>query len=229
MSFADEDLVPISALQHYVFCPRQCALIHVERLWAENQYTVEGNHLHRTAHQPTTRRSSPRGELVDGKRIVRGMWLLARKLGLIGQADVVEIDPDGNVVPIEYKRGRPKRDDSDRVQLCAQALCLEEQFDCRIEAGYLFYGTRKRRTEVAIDDRLRDKTIAIVHEIRGMLDNGITPAAVRMKECDKCSLIELCLPDSGRFKTGAAAWNDRQYSVVLNESGPETDNESLGS
>ena len=223
MSYGDDELIPISALQHFVFCSRQCALIHIERLWADNRYTVEGHQLHAKAHQPAGRKYSPRGEIVDGKRIVRSLWLVSRRHGLVGQADVVEISGDGTVTPVEYKRGRPKKDNSDRVQLCAQAICLEEQFGQSIRAGYLFYGTGKRRSEVIFDATLRGETTALVELVRQMFRSDMTPPAQRMPKCEKCSLIELCLPEVGRLKSGAAAWNDRQYALVLAADSPQSD------
>ena len=205
--FSDDQLIPISALQHLIFCARQCALIHVERLWAENQFTVEGRQLHDKAHDG-------KSETAAGVRITRGLWLKSNRLGITGQADGVEFHPDRRVIPIEYKRGKPKKDDSDRVQLCAQALCLEDMKTTQIEVGYLFYGTRQRRTEVAFDDALRESTQDKIDQLRAMIENRITPSAVKQPKCDKCSLIELCLPNSLRFRQGAQAYNDRQFSSI---------------
>ncbi len=216
MSYADDELLPISALQHLVFCERQCALIHVERLWAENQLTVEGNILHKKAHDASH-------ETIRGVRVARGLWLVSRSLGLVGQADIVEFHPDGRVMPVEYKRGKPKKDSSDRIQLCAQSLCLEEQLGVTIDSAQLFYGQKKRRTEVAIDAGLRELTMAKIARLRQMIQFAETPPAVRLPKCDKCSLIELCLPDVNRFQTGAAAWNERQYAAVLCFEGPVSD------
>jgi len=216
VSYSDDELLPISALQHLVFCERQCALIHVERLWAENQLTVEGNLLHKKAHEVSH-------ETIRGVRVVRSLWLVSRSLGLVGQADIVEFHPNGTVVPVEYKRGKPKKDASDRIQLCAQSLCLEEQLGVSIETADLFYGQKKRRTAVAIDTALREETFAKIKRLRQMIQFAETPPVVRMPKCDKCSLIELCLPDGNRFRTGAASWNERQYAAVLNSDGPETD------
>ncbi len=216
MSYSDDELLPISALQHLVFCERQCALIHVERLWAENQLTVEGNLLHKKAHEASH-------ETIRGVRVVRGLWLVSRILGLVGQADIVEFHSSGLVVPVEYKRGKPKKDASDRIQLCAQALCLEEQLCVSIETAHLFYGQKKRRTEVAIDASLREATLAKIKRLRQMIQFAETPPANRLPKCDKCSLIESCLPDGNRLRSGAAAWNDRQYAAILTSSGPESD------
>ena len=150
----DSDLVPLSALQHYLFCPRQCALIHVERLWAENVLTAEGRILHEQSDKPG---QASRGE----RRIVQSMPIRSRALGIAGVADVVELTRAGKrwrPYPIEYKRGRPKAHRADEVQLCAQALCLEEMFSTPVPEGALFYGKTRRRQAVAFDDELRALT-----------------------------------------------------------------------
>jgi len=214
--YDDDQLIPISALQHLIFCQRQCALIHVERLWAENQFTVQGRQLHDKAHDG-------KSETAAGVRIARGLWLKSNSLGITGQADVVEFHQSGQIIPIEYKRGKPKKDDSDRVQLCAQALCLEDMKSTKIESGCLFYGTRQRRTEVLFDSSLRNTTLANIDQLRHMIDNRITPTATRAPKCDKCSLVELCLPDALRFRQGATAWNERQFAAVDEMQMPTTD------
>lgn len=214
--YSEDDLLPISALQHLVFCERQCALIHVERLWAENRLTVEGQVLHNKAHDNSH-------ELIDGVRVARGLWLVSRVHGIVGQADIVELHSSGTVVPVEYKRGKPKRDDSDRIQLCAQALCLEEQLNTAIDQGFLFYGKRKRRTPVDIDQALRGLTLAKIARLRQMVENRETPTANRQPKCENCSLMELCLPDAQRFRNGVDSWNDRQYTALAAADSPTTD------
>jgi len=196
-------MLPLSALQHLLFCPRQCALIHLEQAWAENRFTVEGNLLHERAHDGPD-------ESRPGVRITRGLPLRSERLGLSGQADVVEFHQDGTIVPVEYKRGKPKADDSDRVQLCAQALCLEEQFERTLEEGFLFYGKRQRRTVVAFDPELRATTEDTVRRLHELIASRATPPAVREKKCDSCSLERVCLPHAMKFKTGAANWVQRQ-------------------
>ena len=203
--YTEQQLLPISALQHLIFCERQCALIHVEQLWAENVWTVEGRQLHNKAHDGKT---ESRGDT----RITRSLWLKSHRLGLIGQADIVEFSSGGTVTPVEYKRGKPKTDDSDRVQLCAQAICIEEMLNTTIERGALFYGTRKRRTDVAFDDVLRQKTELVTRRLHQMIDQRETPAAKRQKKCEKCSLLELCMPDSMKREKGVASWNARHYA-----------------
>ena len=196
MSYHEDDLLPISALQHLLFCPRQCVLIHVEQLWAENQLTVEGMHLHEKADTP---QHSVTGDGNGSVRIERALPIRSLQLGLIGKADVVEFHLDNakqiqRIVPVEYKRGRPKKDDSDRVQLCAQALCLEEMCGTEITEGALFYGTKRRRQKTVFDQSLRSATLSAIDRFRQMIQGRKTPTALYTKACKKCSLIELCLP-----------------------------------
>ena len=183
----ESDYIMLSALQHYPFCPRQCALIHIEQLWAENRYTAEGKVLHERA---DSGKSQQRG----GVRIVRSLPISSQKHGLSGQADVVEFHADGNVCPVEYKRGRPKQDRCDEVQLCGQALCLEEMLAVSIDSGALFYGQRRRRKDVLFDSGLRKLTLEILAATRQMIAAGRTPAAVYSKKCGSCSMLHLCLP-----------------------------------
>lgn len=236
--YLEDQLLPISALQHLLFCERQCALIHVERQWAENRFTVEGQHLHRKAHHG---RDEWRGDV----RIVRGLWIRSFRLGLVGQADVVELAPAeasgtvpfflasleksgqspafARVTPIEYKRGRPKKNDSDRVQLCAQALCLEEMLGVRIDAGELFYGKRQRRTHVDFDEPLRTATQSAALRLHHMIASGETPPAVRETKCDTCSLFHLCLPEVTQTSRSATRFVGRQFAGHLRDGFPTTD------
>jgi CRISPR-associated exonuclease Cas4 len=213
--FLESQLIPISALQHLLFCERQCALIHVERQWAENRFTVEGQQLHRKAHGG---REERRGNV----RIVRALWVRSFRLGLVGQADVVEFD-GACVTPIEYKRGRPKKNQSDRVQLCAQALCLEEMLDVSIESGALFYGKRQRRTQVDFDAALREATERAAARLHEMIDGNETPPAVREKKCDTCSLFELCMPSVTQTSRSASRFVGRQLFAHLRDGVPTTD------
>ena len=191
--FTEDELLPLSALQHLLFCERQCALIHVEGLWAENVLTLEGAHLHRKAH------GGPDEQRRD-VRVVRSLVLRSLRLGLIGRADAVELrrgaDGEWRPFPVEYKRGRPKRNRCDEVQLCAQALCLEEMLEVTIPAGALFYGMPRRRVEVAFDAALREATEAAAARLHALIRGGTTPAARREPKCARCSLRELCLPDA---------------------------------
>lgn len=199
-------MLPLSALQHLLFCERQCALIHLEQVWAENRFTVEGSILHERAHDGPD-------ESRPGVRIARGLPILSQRLQLSGQGDVIEFHRDGRIIPVEYKRGKPKADDSDRVQLCAQALCLEEMFDTDIPQGFLFYGKRQRRTEVVFDAELRDTTRTTAARLHALIDSRQTPAAQWSKKCEPCSLERICLPNAMRFKTGVERWLDRQLAI----------------
>lgn len=187
----DEDLIPISALQHYMYCPRQCALIHIERQWAENRQTAEGRLLHERADQPQSERRK-------GVRTVTAMPLLDLQLGITGVADVVEFHRGGDiehVFPVEYKRGRPKAHRADEIQLCAQALCLEAMLGRPVSTGALFYGQTRRRKDIAFDDELRTLTRQTIVATRDMIISGKTPLAhYEPKRCDACSLIDLCQP-----------------------------------
>lgn len=190
--FAEADLLPLSALQHLVFCERQCALIHVERQWMENRYTAEGRVLHE-------RPDRGADEERRGVRIARGLALRSLRLGLVGRADVVEFRDLGDgapqqVFPIEYKRGRPKANHCDEVQLCAQALCLEEMLGVEISSGALFYGKRRRRTAVPFDRDLRERTEAAARRLHEILRSGETPPPVADARCKSCSLRPVCLP-----------------------------------
>lgn len=163
----------------------------MERVWLENRYTAEGNAIHERAHDGPN-------ELRDGVRIARGQHVRSLRLGLTGQCDVVEFHKDSLVVPVEYKRGKPKAHRADELQLCAQAICLEEMLGLaagEISVGYLFYGKQRRRTEVLFDDELRSLVERTVGEIRDCLLAGVTPKAeYEARKCDACSLIELCQP-----------------------------------
>lgn len=210
-SRSDEDFVAISALQHWLFCPRQCALIHVERVWSENRYTAEGKVLHERAHEGPS-------ELREGVRITRGLPVASNRMGLTGQCDVVEFHPDGRVVPVEYKRGKPKGHRADEVQLCAQAMCLEEMLAVSIEGGFLFYGKNRRRFEVAFDTGLRALVEDVARKVSECLQRGETPRETYIaKRCDACSLIELCEPKALRLKRGAKAWFLREISNLKSE------------
>lgn len=202
-SLDEDDLLPLSALQHLVFCERQAALIHLEGIWAENRFTAEGKILHEAA-------DNEPGETRGDLRIARGLPLRSRRLGLVGRADVVEIygprDHPTRAVPVEYKRGRPKVHDADRAQLCAQALCLEEMLGLSVPEGALFYGKPRRREVVVFDDRLRLATETAAHRLRAILTSGVTPPPVHDARCRRCSLADVCLPATlGRSVRGYLA------------------------
>ena len=202
--FSEDDLLPISALQHLLFCERQCALIHIEQVWEENRLTAEGRVLHERVHE---RENETRRDV----RIARALRLRSLALGLIGQADVVEFHQDlkseiSNLksdpkvpqaprpFPVEYKRGRPKSNRCDEVQLCAQALCLEEMLGTEVTAGALFYGVTHRRHDVAFDGELRALTSRTAERLHVLIESGVTPPAEYSAKCEQCSLKDSCLP-----------------------------------
>lgn len=184
--WAEDDLVPISALQHYVYCPRQCALIHVEQVWDENIFTLRGRRAHQRVDAPGRRQ---RGEA----ETVRALPLWSDRLGLVGRADVV-VFAQGRPYPVEHKVGPRRARRADEVQLCAQALCLEEMFACTIPEGALFYGKTRRRREVAFDEALRRETEAVVAATRAVLRQAALPPPAADARCHRCSLVEACMP-----------------------------------
>lgn len=196
----ESDYLQLSGLQHFSFCRRQWALIHIEHQWAENLRTVDGQLLHERAHD--TGFTESRGNV----KITRGMYVHSASLGVSGQCDVVEFraDPAGVPLPgwegrwlpypIEYKRGSPKVTDADRLQLCAQAMCLEEMLCCPVPAGALYYGETRRREVVECSEALRQQVAALCSEMHEYLRRGYTPKGKRTKSCNACSLNDLCIP-----------------------------------
>ena len=228
---ADESLVMISALQHWLFCKRQCALIHLEQVWEENRLTASGRVLHERVDE---RNCETRRTL----RQATAVRLVSHRLGVWGVADMVEFHladpecaPDGTKVaarrpglagfwrpfPVEFKRGKPKSHRADEVQLCAQAICLEEMLDVSIPAGALFYGEPRRRTDVAFDAELRRITEDAARGIRDLLASGETPPPSYGKWCASCSLIEECRPQLVASHRSARAWLAKQLTT-LNDS-----------
>ncbi len=191
MTFPEADLVPLSALQHFMFCPRQCALIHMEQIWVESGLTAEGRILHERVDEGGVEKRR------DVKRVF-GLPIRCLRLGLVGKADVVEFhrQADGRWMPypVEHKRGRQKQEDWDRVQLCAQALCLEEMLGVSVPEGALFYGKEQRREVVVISEALRRETEEVAAAVHRMLAEGRTPPPEYAPKCDNCSLVEVCLP-----------------------------------
>ncbi len=191
--YSEDELIPISALQHYSFCPRQVALIHIEQLWEENLFTAQGNVLHERVdifHHESRR----------NMRTEYGMAIRSLKYGLIGKADVVEFELRENksyksIIPIEFKRGKQKIKEHDRVQLYAQAVCLEEMFRVSVPEGQIYYLQEHRRSTVTFTDELRMRTIQIIDNTMALLSSGKTPQAdYEKKRCDHCSLADLCMP-----------------------------------
>jgi len=207
---AGDNLLMLSALQHLLFCERQCALIHIEQLWLENRFTAEGRIMHDRVH---TDASESRGNV----KIEFSVPIRSLELGVIGRADVVEwhlndirdvrildenlvLPVKGKIIkcrqpfPVEYKRGKPKKDNYDRVQLCAQAICLEEMTGISVSAGALFYGKNRRRQDVIFDQAIRDETLGAAKRLHELINSGKTPAPVYSKKCDTCSFVDICLP-----------------------------------
>ena len=185
-----DDLIFLSALNHYLYCPRRCALIHIEQLWSENLFTAEGRIMHDKA-------DSNKFESRGNVRIDYSVPLRSLRLGLVGKADVVEFHKHGDMwipFPVEYKRGKPKMDDCDKVQLCAQAICLEEMLNIEIREGALFYGQTRRREDVVFDKTLRMETEDTAKKVHELIESGITPRAEYSKKCKLCSLLNICLP-----------------------------------
>jgi CRISPR-associated exonuclease Cas4 len=217
MPYSDGDLLPLSALQHLVYCERQCALIHLERVWVENRFTAEGRVRHERAHEAG---SESRGAL----RIARGLPVRSLELGVSGVADVVEfhrVTSDGSRVsetgppeetdpvalpgvrgrwrpyPVEYKRGRPKSHRADEIQVCAQAMCLEETLGGYIAEGALFYGKTQRRKVVKFDRPLRDLVRETAVRLHALIESGeVPPPVFEKRKCSECSLVDICLPES---------------------------------
>lgn len=210
----EADLLPLSGLQHLAFCERQCALIHLEGQWAENVFTAEGKLLHE-------RVDSGEDETRGDVRIARGVPVRSLRLGITGKLDVLELrrssaareveatrfpgfDGLWQPVPVEYKRGKPKFIDCDRVQLCAQAICLEEMLGVRIAQGIVFYGQPRRRFDVELDHEIRERTEQCAARFHEIMMSGRTPIVHRQRKCRSCSLLDICKPPSRRVSRSAA-------------------------
>jgi len=227
--YSDDELLALSALQHMVFCERQCALIHVEGLWGENRFTAEGSRMHRRVHEAP--RSATRGDA----RVCRGLRLKSARLGLAGIADVVEFHPAGEndsravalpgrrgrwrPFPVEYKRGRPKAHAADRVQLCAQGLCLEEMLETEVPAGALFYGRIRRRTDVRLDAELRSRTERAARRLHEIVAAGLTPRASPGPHCRSCSLRDVCRPEATAAAGRASRYLERARKEAVRATG----------
>ena len=207
--FTVAEPVPISALQHAVYCLRQAALIHLERLWEDNRFTAEGHVLHAVADKAGSRK-------VRGVRRVMALPIASRRLNLAGIADMVEFlahDDGETPFPVEYKRGKPKQHQADEAQLCAQALCLEEMTGRPVPEGALFYAETKRRLVVAFDVELRRLTEATAEALTEVFESERTPPPIQLKQrCRACSLNELCRPDA--VTKPAAAWRRRMAASL---------------
>ncbi len=208
--YHEEDYLLLSGLQHFAFCRRQWALIHIEQQWKENLRTVDGDLFHQRAHDEQLRER--RGDTL----ILRGLPVASSTLGVSGTCDIVEFHTDPNGIslygedglwqpfPVEYKRGAPKDHPADALQLCAQAMCLEEMLCCSISKGALFYGEIRRRVSVTFPHELRQQVRTLLEEMHQLYHRGYTPKAKPTKGCNACSLKELCLPTLMRGKHAAA-------------------------
>ncbi|MGD9677391.1 MAG: CRISPR-associated protein Cas4 [Vulcanibacillus sp.] len=208
-SYSDDDMLALSGIQHFAYCQRQWALIHIEKQWSENLKTVEGKQLHERVDNPDF--FEARGGILTTRSVPLSSYIL----GLYGNSDVVEFyavekygvsiqgrDGKWNPVPIEYKRGKPKKDIIDEVQLCAQAMCLEEMLNTIIDYGYLYYGETKHRTKVVFDEGLRHQVVNFSEQMHSMYAKQHTPRAIiNDRNCKSCSLVNICLPKLGLKKT----------------------------
>lgn len=183
------DAIPISALQHWLYCPRQCGLIHLEQQFADNIHTARGQAVHRLV-------DTPGYEVRKGVRIERALPLWSDQLGLAGKADLVEFHPDGDVFPVEFKHGRKRGRLADDLQLAAQAMCLEDMLGRPVHKGAIFHASSHRRREVVITPMLRATVVETAAAIRTMLDSGVLPAPVFDARCRECSLREICQPEA---------------------------------
>ncbi len=216
--YNEDNLIQLSAIQHFAFCERQCAFIHIEQIWSENLFTAEGRIMHEKV--DTLNRES-RGNV----RIEYSVPIRSLKLGLIGKADVVEFHKKGKSwqpFPVEYKRGKPKKDNCDKVQLCAQTICLEEMMDVEIAKGALFYGRTRRREEVVFDDALRKETENTARKVHELIESGKTPEPEYSKRCKTCSLFQQCMPEPCSKKNKAS----RYLSNIIKQLDSETSSDN---
>ena len=195
MLYHDDDFIMLSALQHIQFCPRQCYLIHAEQQWTENYFTAAGRVMHERVDKQEDEYIRP------GVKLVRALPLRSERLGVVGRADLVEFDENtGRVFPVEYKLGKPKTSDCDLIQLCAQAICLEEMLNIQISAGAIYYGKTKHRLQVDISEALKLKTCEVADYAHQILSGNCTPPPMKIqKPCISCSLQDECLPKLGKL------------------------------
>ena len=197
--------VSISALNQFVFCPRRCALMHVEGIWQDNQHTVVGSLLHEHADDPGY-------ETGEGVTVLRALPLYSSRYGVSGKADIVEMR-DGVPAPVEYKKSKRRRFDNDDIQLCAQALCLEEMFACEVPVGFIYHAASKRRREVIFDWQLRQETERIIQSVRELLASTKIPAAELKPRCDGCSLRGVCLPEMSAFDSNTDHYRQQLWAA----------------
>ena len=201
--YSESDYLLLSGLQHLRFCPRQCALIHIEQQWSENFFTAAGRVQHEKVH----------GATAESRKTVkteRNLKIASALLGVTGCTDAVEFYFDGKIIPIEYKHGKPKENTSDEVQLCAQVICLEEMLECTIDEGALFYFKIRRRIPLPITDELRKETIELAERFHRFVADGKTPAALYSRQCESCSFIDECFPESAGKRKSVRAYIERR-------------------
>jgi CRISPR-associated exonuclease Cas4 len=197
MAYSEDEVILVSAIAQYAYCPRRCALIYQESEFEDNEFTLRGHALHERADEPLTTREQE-------KRVERSLPLWSERLGLVGRADTVEFDDNGAVRPVEYKRGRRRPQRSDDLQLCAQAVCLEEMLGVTVRRGAIFYHESRRCREVEFDEPLRKAMAEVVEQIRAMLRSGTLPPPLNDARCRDCSLVDVCVPDvleTARYST----------------------------
>lgn len=199
--WGDDEYVMISAIEHWSYCPRQCALIHIEQIYEENVFTLRGNRVHNRVDTPTW-------EMNGTTRIERALPLWSEQYGLTGRADTVEFHQDGAIFPVEYKHGPRRETRHDDLQLCAQAICLEEMFGKKVERGAIYHHSTRRRREVAFTLELRHEMADILFEIRATRRTGKMPPPVNDKRCPNCSLVDACTPAA--LVAGRQAYYERQ-------------------
>lgn len=226
--YTDDDLLLLSGIQHIAFCERQWALIHIEQAWAENVRTVEGKHLHERTDDPFL------DETRKDIRIVRAMPLVSYSLGLRGVADVVQFQREEKQIedltiqlknrrgwwrpyPVEYKRGRPKPDDRDAVQLGAQMIALEEMLKIQVKVGFLYYGQTRHRVEILLDSTLRQRVQTLSERMHDLFAEGRTPKAQKRKNCSLCSLTEICQPDLTSRPKSVAGYLQRMIDSEVSD------------
>ena len=207
--YQELDYLLLSGLQHIKFCPRQCALIHIEQLWHENYFTASGRAQHEKVHSGV-------GESRCVVRTERDLKIASSLLGITGQTDAVEFYFDKTIIPVEYKHGEPKEDSCDEVQLCAQVICLEEMLKCTITEGALFYFKIRKRIPVKITEELRAETIELARKFHELVESGKTPPAEYKRKCESCSFIDVCFPESaGRNKSVDTYLKRRIQSEII--------------
>ncbi len=215
--YDEDDLLPLSGIQHFAYCERQWGLIHIENQWVENLRTAEGRLLHQRVDDPYFMES--RGDV----KTARSIPLVSKTLGLYGIADVVEIHRiTGNISDmrysiVEYKRGKPKSDDRDDVQLCAQAICLEEMLSITLDFGYMYYGETKHRHKVELNDLLRTRVKTLAKKMHQLYAQGITPPGVKSKRCKNCSMLDICLPKLGKIGKKVGVYMSNVFEEMMKE------------